>query len=353
MNQTKADVENVPGELPLSLEQVTISIGQELDQSKQQIKEVRLLIEQSRSEVEKLKQRQASETMRLKQIQTAFDSIPREDIRKAYESTMDAQQRLFSMSGQIERLQAQQSMLEQRIGSLTKTYEALQIIQPNIETASAAPKSMVIRVIEAQEAERLKLSRLMHDGPAQVLSNFILQSEIAARLFDIDPIRAKEELANLKMAASSAFQRIRNFIFDLRPMMLDDLGLIPTLRRYLDATKEQGQQDINFLFTGSEKRLPNHLEVVLFRSIQQLVGLARDPIQASHVKVVVDMEEAKVRAVLDYDGKIIEMPKEGKQEDTYGLLALMERLKMLGGSFEYSAQIGQNTHIVMEVPLSE
>jgi two-component system, NarL family, sensor histidine kinase DegS len=352
MNQTKAAADSVLGDSPLSLDQLTVSVGQELEQSKQQLKEVRLLVEQSRSEVEKLKQRQANETMRLKQIQNAFDTVPREDIRKAYESTMDAQQRLFSMSGQIERLQAQQGILEQWIVSLEKTHEALQFIQPNIDTASAAPKSMVIRVVEAQEAERLKLSRLMHDGPAQVLSNFILQSEIAARLFDIDPIRAKEELASLKTAASSAFQRIRNFIFDLRPMMLDDLGLIPTLRRYLDAYKEQGQQDINFLFTGSERRLPNHLEVVLFRSIQQLVGLARDPVQASHIKVVVDMEELKVRVVMEYDGKIQELPQEGK-EDSVGLLALKERIEMLGGGFEYSAQAGQGTHILLEVPLTE
>jgi two-component system, NarL family, sensor histidine kinase DegS len=352
MNQMKPGTESAASDAPLSLDQLTVLIGQELEQCKLQIKEVRLLMDQSKSEVEKLKQRQASETMRLKQIQTAFDSVPREDIRKAYESTMDAQQRLFSMSGQIERLQAQQGVLEKWIASQVTTYEALQIIQPNVDTASATPKSLVIRVIEAQEAERLKLSRLMHDGPAQVLSNFILQSEIAARLFDMDPIRAKEELAHLKTSASSAFQRIRNFIFDLRPMMLDDLGLIPTLRRYLDAYKDQGQQEINFLFTGSEKRLPNHLEVVIFRSIQQLVGLARDPVQAAHIKVVVDMEEAKVRAVLDFDGRIVEFPPDGG-EDPFALLALRERISMLGGQFEYASQAGQGTHIVLDVPVAE
>jgi two-component system, NarL family, sensor histidine kinase DegS len=352
MNQMKPAADAKPEENTLSLDQLTAIVGQELDQCKQQIKEIRLLMDQSKSEVDKLKQRQASEAMRLKQIQTAFDSVPREDIRKAYESTIDAQQRLFSMSGQIERLQAQQGVLDQWIGSQNRTYEALQIIQPGVDTASATPRSMVIRVIEAQEAERLKLSRLMHDGPAQVLSNFILQSEIAARLFEMDPIRAKEELASLKTAASSAFQRIRNFIFDLRPMMLDDLGLIPTLRRYLDAYKDQGQQEINFIFTGSEKRLPNHFEVVIFRAIQQLVGLARDPVQASHIKVVIDMEETKVRAVLDFDGKVVELPPNGG-EDPYALLALCERINMLGGQFEYSSQAGQGTHIVLDVPISE
>jgi two-component system sensor histidine kinase DegS len=73
----------------------------------------------------------------------------------------------------------------------------------------------------------------MHDGPAQSLTNLILQAEICERLFDSDPVRARAELGNLKDAVTSNFQKVREFIFDLRPMMLDDLGLNPTLRRYV------------------------------------------------------------------------------------------------------------------------
>jgi two-component system sensor histidine kinase DegS len=68
-------------------------------------------------------------------------------------------------------------------------------------------------IIQAQEAERQRLSRQMHDGPAQALSNFILQTEIAMRLFTIDQGKAKEELSNLKLSATSAFQKVRDFIF--------------------------------------------------------------------------------------------------------------------------------------------
>jgi two-component system sensor histidine kinase DegS len=79
----------------------------------------------------------------------------------------------------------------------------------------------------------------MHDGPAQSLTNFILQAEICQRLFDRNPERAAEELDNLKTAASVTFQKVRDFIFDLRPMMLDDLGVVPTVRRYVDSFKEK------------------------------------------------------------------------------------------------------------------
>ena len=104
---------------------------------------------------------------------------------------------------------------------------------------------------EAQEAERQRLSRQMHDGPAQAMSNFILQTEIAMRLLDADPKQAKDELASLKTAALGTFKKVRNFIFELRTMMLDDLGLVPTIRKYVDAFKEQTSMDVTLMVTGT------------------------------------------------------------------------------------------------------
>ena len=127
-------------------------------------------------------------------------------------------------------------------------------------------------IIQAQEAERGRLARKMHDGPAQALSNFILQTEIAMRLFDIDQSKAKEELAGVKTAASSTFQKVRDFIFDLRPMMLDDLGLVPTITRYVDTFKEQSGIEVRLISTGMEQRFESYLEVMVFRAIQELLG---------------------------------------------------------------------------------
>ena len=79
----------------------------------------------------------------------------------------------------------------------------------------------------------------MHDGPAQSLTNFILQAEICQRFFDRNPDKAAEELENLKNDASMTFQKVRDFIFDLRPMMLDDLGVVPTVRRYTESFRRK------------------------------------------------------------------------------------------------------------------
>jgi two-component system sensor histidine kinase DegS len=336
----------------LTLDDMIPFVANQLEEIKNQSKELRSLIDQSKSEVEKMKQRQAGEAMRWKQIQSSFDSVPREDIRKAFESSMDTQQRLFAMSGQMERLQAQQGVLTQFAEFLEKVSDTLRINQPEGAGTGPAPKSVVVRVVEAQEAERKALSRQMHDGPAQVLSNFILQAEIAARLFEIDPIRAKEELTNLKASANSAFQRVRNYIFDLRPMMLDDLGVAPTLRRYLDNIKEQGHQETSFTFTGTERRLPSHIEVVLFRAVQQLAGLARDEGEATKIKVTLDIDDTRVKAVIEHDGKTLE-EKAGAENDPNGLVALRERIEMLGGVFEYASLAGQGMSASIELPTGE
>ena len=145
-------------------------------------------------------------------------------------------------------------------------------------------------VINAQEAERQRLSRQMHDGPAQALSNFIVQTEIANRLLDIDAKRAKEELDNLKNSAMNTFKEVRTFIFELRPMMLDDLGLFPTVRRYVDNFKEQTGAEVNLTLKGSERRLESYLEVMIFRALQELLGNAFRHNQDSPVKPQINIQ---------------------------------------------------------------
>src|SRR5205823_5117940 len=144
---------------------------------------------------------------------------------------------------------------------------------------------VIVRIVEAQEAERQRLTRQMHDGPAQSLTNFILQAEICQRLFDMDPSRARTELVGLKGAATTTFQKIRDFMFELRPMMLDDLGLVPTVRRYLDSFETKTGVQTELSLTGSERRLPPHTEVTVFRAVQELLTNIRNHAQATRVGV--------------------------------------------------------------------
>ena len=85
-----------------------------------------------------------------------------------------------------------------------------------------------MRIITAQEEERQRLARDIHDGPAQSMSNIILKCEICEKFLTVDVEKAKQQIAELKGLIKASLQEIRRIIFDLRPMSLDDLGLVPT-----------------------------------------------------------------------------------------------------------------------------
>ena len=322
----------------------------ELTQVRDQAKEITLLVEQSQGEVDKLVQRNGAIQAQLHQIQSNFDTIPREDIRSAYEAAQDVQGRLFTMRGQLEKLQNEKAHLDR----FKSTLERLRASSAgSLASASAggskSPLASVEMLVNAQETERQRLSRQMHDGPAQALSNFILQSEIAMRLLDIDSNQARDELNNLKTSAMGTFQKVRNFIFELRPMMLDDLGLVPTLRRYSDAFKEQTGLDISLTVTGNDRRLEPYLEVMLFRAIQELFGNAARHSQATLVKVALDMGEDRIRVSVDDNGKGFD-PDSVLQGNSLGLKLIRERAEMLGGIFEVDSAMGKGSRISFAVP---
>ncbi len=328
----------------------------ELTQVRNQTKEIALLVEQSQGEVDKLVQRNASITAQLHQIQSNFDTVPREDIRTAYEAAQDTQQRLFTMRGQVEKLQSDLGNLKRYSDYLAKTVQLLEggaEVAPGVVAAGGqgGEIDLVQKLIEAQEDERRKISRQIHDGPAQSLSNFILQTEIALRLFDSDSEKAREELSSLKAAAATTFSQIRDYIFDLRPMMLDDLGLVPTVRRYTEAFKDKTGLNLNLVVTGSERRLESHLEVLLFRAVQELLGNVREYAQATQVKVTVDMDDAQVRATVEDNGRGFDPDGlQAKDGEGRGLLSLRDRVAQASGSMEFDASGGKGSRIVVIIP---
>lgn len=321
----------------------------ELDQYRRELKEIDLMLEQSQLEVKKLAQRNASINFHLQQMHAQFESLPRSDIRTTYDSALDVQQRLFMMKGQVEKLQNDQARLSRYLELLERLLLALENDLPEEGHSKSAMTETVEMMIQAQEAERQRLSRQMHDGPAQALSNFILQTEIAMRLFDIDQVKARDELSLLKVSATSTFQKVRDFIFELRPMMLDDLGLTPTIKRYLDAFKEQSALDIRLSITGMERRLESYQEVMIFRAIQELLNNAIRHSQASQVKVQLDMGNSDVKVMVSDNGKGFNV--ESLQErGSMGLKVIRERAEMLGGFMQVDSVIGQGTRVTFQIP---
>lgn len=333
-------------------------LNTELEQSRKLLREVTMLVDQSQAEYTKLSQRNATTTAHLQQVQAQFDTLPRADIRTAYAQALDAQQRLLVMRGQLEKFQGDQQNLKKYVNLLERLlrFFSENVILPAGTIGGRGATANLEMLINAQEAERQRLSRQMHDGPAQALSNFIVQTEIVSRLFDIDPNRAKDELGALKTTAMKTFQKVRSFISELRPMMLDDLGLVPTIRRYVDMYKEQSGVDVTINIKGTDRRIEPYLEVFIFRAIQEMIGNSvthnTDMPGKLQVSIQLVLEENSVRVSISDTGKGFD-PDNVLKGQGLGLKLIKERVEMLGGDFDIDTAIGKGCRISFAVPCSE
>ncbi len=333
----------LPGRGRSEAEALQESLEQLRHQVQGELKELALLIEQGQAEVERLGRRS---TAALDFLEQARKRGELETVVDTYPKALEAQQRYLIMRGQLEKMQGERTHLERLLEVIEDTLQRLS----HAGDGARSSLKVVETIIQAQEEERRRLSRQMHDGPAQALSNFILQTEIALRLFERDVDAAREELQNLKTAATKTFQEVREFIFQLRPMMLDDLGLVPTARRYLDMLSEQSGVEIEFQVSGAERRLAPYEEVFLFRSLQDLVDNAIHRGEASKVRVYLELGEQRVTLKVEDNGKGFDtatlMEGEGMS-----LRLLGERVEMLGGQLEVSSTPGQGAQIVISVPV--
>ncbi|NLE75206.1 MAG: sensor histidine kinase [Chloroflexi bacterium] len=332
----------------------------ELERTHREMKEIDILIRQSEAEVEKLAQRNAQLATRVRQVEMNIETYPRADLAEIFSSAQDAQTRLFMMRGQLEQLVSKRESHQRYAILLQKVLEGTRgVIAPSQPAPSRQPSSQeavanLVQIIEAQEDERRRLARQMHDGPAQSLTNLILQAEIVERLFDSDPDAARAEIGNLKNAVNTTFHRIRDFIFNLRPMILDDLGLIPTLRKYVQAFGEEAGVLATLNLVGKETRLPNHAEIVVFRGIQALLDNVHRHAAAANVQVILDIQDAQAAVSVEDNGGGFDTSilRSGKGSGRGGLLTLRNRLHTLGGDLEIDSSAGRGTRVRFYLPLT-
>jgi two-component system sensor histidine kinase DegS len=334
-------------------------VNQEYQQVQKELKELEMLLKQSTTEVEKLAHRNAQMTNSVRNLEANLDTVPRDDIKTTYKAAQEVQVRLFMMRGQVEKLNDKQDNLKRYMDTLRKVIDisgglsAVASEKPT-DTPSQTPESIgVVKVINAQESERRSLANQLHDGPAQALTNLILQAEISERLFDSDPVRTRVELTTLKDSVSQTFQKVREFIFELRPMMLDDLGLTPTLKKSFEDYEQKYNIACHFRVTGQDIRMPPHAEVTVFRIVQQLLKNAQQHAKATQVQISLDVSPNKASVIVEDDGSgfnVSEALGASRQRKTIGLSTMQERVEMLGGQINIHSGVGQGTRVEFWIP---
>lgn len=346
-------------EATAKLDDLRTTANADLDKSKRELAELETLLRQTNAEVEKLAQRELTVANRLRDLEVNIDKYAKADIRNFYTSAQEVQMRLLMMRGQLEQLQFRQQMIKNRQSQLLELITTLEALGPVSAGGGGArggdESDIIASIIQAQENERLRISTQMHDGPAQSMSNLVLRAEICQRMFDRDAEMARAELSGLKTSINTTLQDVRRFIFDLRPMTLDDLGLVPTLRRYVQQFIDKNKVDVNFMAPNMDSRLPPHYEIAIFRFIQEALNNVAKHANASQARVVVDSAGGSIHVSVEDDGSgfpLSEVLSEDSGRRNLGIATMRQQAEsLLRGEFGIESAIGRGTRVAAVIPV--
>jgi two-component system sensor histidine kinase DegS len=234
-----------------------------------EVREIDLLVGQARSEAGRHETRRTAATDKLAALDPASPAKAAIDLANQVATLT---RRAALMEAQVEVLEAKKKALQRfkdmvdDHASRARALSTAESGEPAEDAGGAAAAPAVSRIVlTAQEDLRREIARAMHDGPAQSLTNIVLQAEIVERLVGRDPAAAAGEVRQLVEMVQQTLEATKAFIFDVRPMVLDDLGLVPTLRR---AARDRGRRAgvaVEFESLGVDVRLPVEMESGLFR----------------------------------------------------------------------------------------
>ena len=287
-----------------------------------ELREIKRNVAQLINEGDKLDSQVRAARLRLSEVSKHFKDYSEGQVREAYEVAHKLQMDLTLNRQTEKQLREKRDDLERRLLGLNETIERAEHLVSQIsvvmnymmsdirqmgealETAKQK-QDFGLKIIEAQEDERKRLSREIHDGPAQMMANVMMRSDLIEKVYkERGPGEAIDEIRNMKKMVRSALYEVRRIIYDLRPMALDDLGLVPTLKKYLQTIEEYHKTTtIQFTNIGEDKRLSSKYEVALFRMIQESVQNALKHASASLIQVKLEIKKDQVMAVIKDDGK--------------------------------------------------
>ena len=261
-----------------------------------ELAEIDLLVAQATAEAGRHEARRAQ----------AAEKVTKDGGAEQYEQLLTLTRRAALMETQVEVLEGKKRALTRYRDALAEYVEASRDAHSATTADAGSGASQLERLppeisrllLSSQEDLRREIARAMHDGPAQSLTNIVLQAQIVERLVATEPASARGEVRELVSMVQQTLEATKSFIFDVRPMVLDDLGLVPTLRR---AARDRGRRAgvaVEFDSVGNDRRLPMDLESGLFRIIDEALTayLAQNPDRVAVRLEWSERLEASVRA---------------------------------------------------------
>ena len=299
-------------------------------------------------------------------------SYNEEDIKRAYDKAKDLQVELMTKKVEEQLLIQRRGELERRLkvardtankaeSLVSKVGVAMGYLSGGLQDLSIQLEDIKqkqylgVKIIRAQEEERKRVAREIHDGPAQLIANLVIKTELCEKLIDMDKEKAKEELVSLKGFLRSSLSDVRKIIYDLRPMSLDDLGLVPTLQRYISNYVEDNKIFVDFLVFGDPKPLKSVIELAAFRIVQESLTNIKKHSEAQNASIRVEFTKEQLNLLISDDGKGFDKSKlkaDRLDDGGYGLLSMKERVELLDGKFDLKTSCGKGTKIFVSISLN-
>lgn len=349
----------------LNLESARDSYLEEQERTKRELSEMDILVRQSTMEVERLAQRELTVTNHLRDLEVNLERYGKPEIKNICTTAQEVRMRLQVTKSQLEQHQYRQNALRDKSNKLTEMVTLLNSLIGNSggggdeETAESqeqtSQENLIADIIQSQEEERRRISIQMHDGPAQQMSNLVVRAEICLRMIDRDIDQSRSELTGLKTAINSTLQVIRGFIFDLRPMTLEDLGLIPTLRRFSTEFGEKNSLEVNLMVQDIGGRLPMHYEVTIFRFVQEALNNVAKHANATQARVFFSISEGLLQVVVEDNGggfHVNETLADRSKRRNMGISSMRQQIEvLLRGEFGIESTLGRGTRVAAAIPL--
>ncbi|MGG4035882.1 sensor histidine kinase [Paenibacillus cisolokensis] len=364
---------NVMEESKYQIYEICESARAELGSLESELNKVLKETLQTIDKVDRLEQEYRLARIRLTEVSRDFDRYNENDIKAAYDKATQLQLDLLVYREKENYLKARRDDLQKRVKIVENSIERAETIGSQLNVVleylsgdlnqvtrileSAKNRQLIgLKIILAQEEERKRIAREIHDGPAQSLANLVLRTEIAERMLNKQELQmVKHELVDLKGQVRSGLEEIRKIIFNLRPMALDDLGLVPTLRKYVQDFEEKTRIHSTFETIGKEIRLPSAMEAGIYRLVQEAFTNVMKHAHASHVSLKLQYQAQMVKISIQDNGagfntKFVEA--RSKNSSHFGLIGMRERVELLEGRMDIESNIGSGTLITIHIPIN-
>ncbi|WP_226536027.1 sensor histidine kinase [Fictibacillus halophilus] len=307
---------------------------------------------------------------RLAEVSKHFQKYSELDIRDAYENANKYQIELSIIRQTEKQLREKRDELERRILTLNETVQKAESLAGQISVVlnylngdlrkinelvqdAKQKQEFGLQIIEAQEEERKRVSREIHDGPAQLMANVLIRSELLEKIYvEKGTDAARAEIKDLRVMVRDSLKEVRRIIYDLRPMALDDLGLVPTLDKYLRNVKERSGKTVELHALGQSRRFPTKMEIAIFRLIQESVSNAVKHSDANLIEVKLEFTQKFISLYIRDDGKGFDTSKPAKS-NSFGMMGMRERVELLEGTLKVKSRLNYGTSVYIQIPIQD